>query len=167
MRRYLEAVTLILPGCDALPGELNDITILAVKRTCRKAFKKHAPAAAGLMCIDVSLNVKSAVSGEDHWQVHIHGIVSGVKMREWTSMRKDPKSVIPVRGLFVKEAVNPIGQLAYMSKSNFFRRVDYVDDKGWADTRHEALSVTQELELAQWLSPYRAHGRFFAIGEDM
>lgn len=167
MRSFLQAVTLILPWCDASLGNLNVLRFPAVRKNCRKAFKKHAPAAVGLMCIDVSLNVKSAVGGKDHWQVHIHGIVAGVKLREWKSMRKDATAVISVRGLFVKEAVNPVGQLAYMSKSNFFRRVHYVDDRGRANTRPEQLSIIQELELAQWLSPYRAHARFFKIGEGM
>ncbi|TQM92436.1 hypothetical protein [Roseinatronobacter monicus] len=165
MRSYWEAIAIIPPGGDALIGKLHEVDLLALKKCCRNQFRKHAPAAVGLMCVDVSYNVKSISGGKNHWQAHVHGIIRNVRPREWEAMRKDPKATIVGRGLFVTEAVNPIGQLAYMSKPNFFRRVDFIDRQGHADTRQEAINVLQELELARWLSQHRAHARFFTIGE--
>lgn len=165
MKWKWKALTSIPAGGLVPVTQLAEVDMLKQKRKLKNLFKEHAPAAVGLMCVDVSLNVDRATKQPMMWQVHFHGIICNVEKRALRSMRDSPAFVSTGRGLFVEQATNPIGQLAYMSKANFFRRVTYVDMHGMQNTRTEPLSVLEEVELAGWLSKHKAHTRFMTIRE--
>ena len=159
-----EAITLIDPAGYALVGELDRKDLPKLKRRWRSLFRVNAPAAVGLICVDVSLNLNAGIGGENHWQIHLHCIVANSQKCEWRKIRQAVAANEGGRRLFVKPATNPIGQLAYMAKPNFSRRVGILDGEGKLNTRIEPLSAEEELELARWLSPHRATSRFIKLG---
>ena len=163
MKRHLQTFSMILPDGRAPIKELSTIDLNRIKRRTRQLFKKNAPAAVGLASVDVSLNIATAIGGSNHWQVHVHGIVANVMEREWKAVRGGLETDNAERRLFVEDATDAVGQLAYMAKPNFFRRVNYRSSRR-KNTHIEPLSALQELELARWLSPYRAPTRFIKIG---
>ena len=159
-----EAITLIDPAGYALVGELDRKDLPKLKRRWRALFRENAPAAVGLISVDVSLNVMAGIGGEDHWQIHLHCIVANIQKCEWRKIRQALSTNGGGRRLFIEPATNPIGQLAYMAKPNFSRRVGILDGEGKLNTRIEPLSAEQELELASWLSLHRATSRFIKLG---
>jgi len=165
MRNSWEAVA-IIPREGYVPlGQLHEKTLPKFKKRMVALFKNNAPAAVGLISVDISLNLNAGIGGEDHWKIHLHGLISNVRTREWAKIREQlAAGKKSGRRVFVEPATNPIGQLAYMTKPNFVRRVGILDGKKKLNTRIEPISALQELELARWLSPHRATSRFIEIG---
>jgi hypothetical protein len=164
MTNKWEAATLIGVEGYALVRELHEKDLPKLKSGWRALFRANAPTAVGLISVDVSLNLNAGTGGENHWQIHLHCIVANIKNREWDKIRQALAANGGGRRLFIEPATNPIGQLAYMAKPNFFRRVSIRDRRGKLNTRIEPLSALEELELAKWLSPHRVTSRFIKLG---
>lgn len=158
------AVTIIVPQGYAEAWALNIKDLRQLTSSIKRLLKKHAPDAMGWLVVDVSFNVESHIDGIDHWQIHFHCIVKNVSPREWEKVGLAIAKDGGQRRLYVKDVTDPIGQLAYMAKPNFARRVSIFDHKGRRNTRIEPLSADQELELAEWLSSYQASSRIIRIG---
>ncbi|MDF2232402.1 hypothetical protein P2H44_07525 [Albimonas sp. CAU 1670] len=70
------AVT-VVPGYGLVPiGDLEHIDLVNFRNRIARQVRTHAsPGAVGLFVVDVSKNIQSEVDAEDHWQLHVHGIL--------------------------------------------------------------------------------------------
>lgn len=160
----LQAVTIILKSGYVNAWALNEIDLNDIKRDIRRIFKTFAPDAVGLFVIDISFNVEACLGGEDHWQIQFHGMVHKVSPEEWARIRRHVRKHGGKRSLYVEDVYEPVGQLAYMAKPDFSKRVQYIDPKGSRNTRNGALTLDQELELNEWLDGYSVESRIIQIG---
>jgi hypothetical protein len=163
--RYAEApmAITIVPWFGWLPvgGGVGDLRKFIQK--IKDLLEHYAPGLVGFFCVDISWNVCRA-TGEEHWQLHVHGVVWNLDEESKEGLRDALKREAGEGGrpLLVKAMHYPDGWLAYMAKPNFFLRESCQDRKWKPD--EGPLSLEQEVEMARWLSPYKASARHFTMG---
>lgn len=155
----------MVPGFGRVPISATGLSIVDFRKQCRQLITRYLPSVQAVGYIDVSWNRMSAIGEEDHWQFHAHGGLRGSNKKSEEQLRKALKRH-PGAGhkpLLLQPMHSPAGQIAYMAKPLFVRRVSYLDAKGQHNTRLEPLSVDQELVLAELMGSLKASQRSFSV----
>lgn len=159
------AVTIIPEAGRSTPDDLTNMNLSKFIADFSRHFRNSAPKAYLLGCVDISLNDHRKIGGDVHCQFHVHSTVVGLKKGDREQLRETFKwqSDGCARPVVIKSLTDVAGQLAYMSKSNFVRRVSYY--KNGRKTRIETMSLAEEAELSAWLANYPADKRVIRIGD--
>ena len=175
LRRQEEAVAAgnnmqtinVIPSSGRMQrGKLSEADLAEIRKKVLRAIRKHAPKAKVFLLMDISLNCGAKV--KDHWQIHFHGVVVGLaekdKKKLAKSLRETQKAA---RGyaLVVKEIYDLKGWLEYMSKPAFVSRETAQFHYGTL-IQKDRLSISEENELADWLSSYRSDQRKAQVGRE-
>jgi len=129
------------------------------------AMRKMAPDAVGVFCIDISL--ERNLGQREFLQLHVHGIIRDLSADECNRIcrrfawQKDSSCYRPVQ---TEPVYDSFGQLAYMSKPQFFRRDQYTNAKGKLQHQKKIMSFEQEFQLVKALSAFKAQQRIFYLG---
>jgi len=159
------AVTVIPEAGRSTPDDLANENLSKFIADFSRHFRNSAPKAYLLGCVDISLNDHTGIGGDVHYQIHMHGILLGLKKGYREQLRGTFKwqSNGCARPVVIQPLSDIAGQLAYMSKPNFVRRVSYY--KNGKNTRIETMSLAEEAELSAWLANYPADKRVIRIGD--
>jgi len=160
----LQVLTFVFLVHRVDPLCLNEKDLNAYKRYIRRLLKTYAPEAVGLFVIDISFNILTYADGHDYWQIEFHGILRNISPEELAQIRKHVRKRDGKRSLYMEDVYEPIGQLAYMAKPNFARKIRYLDDKVRKRTHDKPLTLDQELLLNEWLDGYSVESRIFQVG---
>ena len=155
----------IAPAALRFPNLDHSVSLEEAGRWFRNLFKDYAPEVKGFFGFDFSWN-EPEDGREGYWQVHLHGVIWNLSRKAKRQLRKVLKKGADEgdRPLKVTRLRTPARWLAYISKSNFQRRISVIGKDGERDTKDEALLLSQEVELALWLSLHKVNKRFFTIG---
>lgn len=162
----MQAIT-IIPSSGRMPrGKLSEADLVGIRRQVLRAIRKHAPKAKVFLWMDISLNCGAKV--KDHWQIHFHGVVVGLAEKEKKKLAKSfRENQKESRGyaLVVDKIHDLKGWLDYMSKPTFVSR-ETAQLRNGTTTQKTRLSISEENELADWLSGYRSDQRKAQIGRE-
>lgn len=126
-------VTVIPAGFNVPTGRLHEISIPAFRLKIWKwivALKLDLPVIAG---IDVSFNFVKDSDEPGHWQIHFAFVIlgHGNDKESHDRLKKRIKAVIPLeptdRALRIVPLRNPMRQLSYLQKSQFYYRISVID----------------------------------------
>ncbi|MFG6083648.1 hypothetical protein ACEUZ9_005369 [Paracoccus litorisediminis] len=161
----MQAIT-IIPSSGRFPrGQLSEANPVKITKKVGDDIRKHAPGAKLLLWMDVSLNCGRKV--KEHWQIHHHGVVFGLSDEQKKALAKALRSDQESRKypLLVEEIYDLKGWLEYMSKPTFVNR-ETAQLRYSKITQKTRLSLSEENELAEWLSRYRVTQREARIGKE-
>jgi hypothetical protein len=168
-RRSLKAVTLIIPGLKADPGELKSINLPNAKRRLLTILTLAGlDKTVVLGGFDFSFNIDRHERWQPHWQVHPHLLIetdwSTRKLR--TRLREQLKTEAsvhrPVRTRKVRQFAKAVTY--YTIKPVHFARESYLDEDGSNRTERKRLPVELQRELITWLSAVPLRDRLILVG---
>jgi hypothetical protein len=157
-RRELIAFSIVLPDetghSDRGPPEFRRLR----SRLKRRLERLPLPVPLLLAGIDVSLNEKA---GRSHWQLQLYGLTHAVNAETLREAFGDDK----VKGLIRIRLCTDLGRaLTYALKTQFLRRISYVDRTGRWNTRKVGLSNSKRRLVAWWLRDVRCWDTVFLVG---
>jgi hypothetical protein len=118
--------------------------------------------------VDISLNEDSQRQSAPFWQIHVYGIVVGLKAKAIKQALKHlyPADKFTPKPFMAKECTYLPQAISYAIKATFVRRVSYidVDNHGRPNTRKVSLKRSQLQELAMWLDQYPLSSRYLLTG---
>jgi hypothetical protein len=160
-------LSLICETWNRLDGASLDILQRNAKRLLRDAGVRHA-----LGGIDISRN-EDRDSKDAYWCLHVWAIIPSNEVEEWgPKLRRLYVRTDRVRRpIMVKPYDGNVEALAYALKTEFKRRVSYVQEKlvdgvkrTCSNTSNQSLRVAERLELYPFLDSQGLAARVFLMG---